>query len=171
MDIGDSFSRLKKRVKHMGRKQKLGRAEADVDGESVGSDNRLPQPEPHVVANDGEGNGADEDGQQGGPMDQPPQPDEPKLSLANGGENDQGAGEADVDGRKVSPMYSHPHSDVEVGVGNGPRQGRNGDDGEEYGEIYPRSPSPLVLYSGEPDGMLIPQWFLPYHLFRQHRYY
>jgi len=94
MDIRDSFSRLKKRVKRLGRKQKLGRAGADIDGESVGSDNPLPQPQPHVVVDDREGNEADVGGQQAGTTDQPPQPDEAELSLAGRGENDQGVGEA-----------------------------------------------------------------------------
>jgi len=152
MDIRSSFYRLKKRVKHLGGKQKLGGAGADVDGESVGSNNPLPQPEPYVVADDGEEDGTDEGGQQAGPMYQPPQAGEPKLSLANGGENDQGAGMVEIDGRKVGPTHPHPHSDIEVEVGSGPRQGQNGDDGE----VYPHSSSPLVLYSGEPDGMLIP---------------
>jgi len=153
----DIFNRLKKRVKHRGGKQKLGGAGVDVDGESVGSDNPLPQPEPYVVADDGEEDGTDEGGQQAGPMYRPPQAGEPKLSLANGGENDQGMGVVDIDGGKVSLMHSHPHSDIEVGVGSGPGRGRDGDDGEENGGVYPRSSSPLILYSGELDGMLRPQ--------------
>jgi len=155
MDIRDSFSRLKKRVKRLGRKRKPGRVGGDIDGESVGSDNPLSQPQPHV--DDGEENRTDERGQQAGPMDQPSQPGGLGLLPANGSENDQGAGEADIDERKGSLMHSHPHSDIEAAVGSGPHRGRNGDDGEEDGEIYPRLPSPLVLYSGEPDGMLIPQ--------------
>jgi len=158
MDIRSSFYRLKKRVKHLGGKQKLGGAGADVDGESVGSDNPLPQPEPYVVADDGEEDGTDEGGQQAGPMYQPPQSGEPKLLLANGGENDQEVGVVDIDGRKVSPMHSHPHSDIEVRVGSRPHLGRDGDDGEENVEVYPRASSPLVLYSGESDGVLTPQY-------------
>jgi len=157
MDIRDRFSRLKKRVERLGSKQKLGSAGADVDGESVSSDNPLPQPEPHVVVDDREGNKTDEGGQQAGTSDQPPQPDEPELLLANKGENDQRVGKACINERKVSPMDSHPHSDIEVGEGSGPHLGRNGDDGEEGGGIYPRSSSPLVLHSREPDGMLIPR--------------
>ena len=149
MDIRNSFSRLKKKVKHMGSKQKPGRTGADVDRESVDPGNPLPRSEPHVVADDGEGNGVDDDGQQVGPTDQPPQPDEPELVSANGGKIDQGEGEVDVDWRKVTPMYSQPHQDVEVGAGSGPCR-----EGEEDGKIYPCLSAPSIPHSGEHNGAL-----------------
>jgi len=156
MDIRNPFSRLKKKVKRLGNKQKPGRPGGVADGESAGPDNLFPQPEPHVVANGGEGNGADEGGQQAGPTDQPLQPDEPELLPADGGENERGAGEAYTDGRKVSPVYSHPHLDVGIEVGSKPRRGGSGDDREESGQVYPHPPSPSVLHGGEPDGVLTP---------------
>jgi len=155
MDIRNPFSRLKKKVKRLGTKQKPGRPGTDADGESARLDNLFPQLEPHVVANGGEGNGADEGGRQAGPTDQPPQLDEPELLLANRGKNDR-VGETYIDGRKVSPMYSHLHLDVGIEVGSKPCQGGNRDDEEEGGQIYPHPPSPSVLHSGEPDGVLTP---------------
>jgi len=158
MDIRNQFSRLKKKVKRLGNKQKPGRPGGDTDGESVGPGNLLPQPEPHVVANDGEGSGADEGGHQAGPTDQPPQLDEPELLLANGGENDQGAGEADIDGRKAGSMHLHLPSDAEVWAGSGPCQGGDEDDAEEDGQFYSRSSSPSVQHSGDPNGVLTSQF-------------
>jgi len=156
MDIRNSFSRLKKKVKRLGNKQKPGGAGADNGGESTGPDNPLPQPEHHIMANDGEGDGADDGGQQAGPTDQPPQPDEPELLPANGGENDQGVGEAYTDGRKVSPICSHPHLDAEIEVGSKPHRGGNGHGGEEDRQVYPHPLPPSVQHSGEPDGVLMP---------------
>jgi len=156
MDIRNPFSKLKKKLKRLGNKLKQGRTGADTNGESAGSVNPLPQPEPHVVANDGEVNGADEGGQQAGPTDQPPQLDEPELSLANEGENDQGVGEAYIDGGGVDPMYSHPHSDVGIEVGSKPCRGQNGDDEEEDRQICPHPLFPPVPHGGEPDGVSTP---------------
>jgi len=158
MDIRNSFSRLKKKVKRLGNKQKPGIAGANADGESAGPDNPLPRPEPHVVANDGEGNRADKGGEQASSMDQPPQLDEPELLLANRGENDPGAGEADIDGRKASSMHLHPPSDAEVWAGSGPCQGGDEDDGEEDGQFHSRSSSPSVQHSGDPNGVLTSQF-------------
>jgi len=148
MDIRNSFSKLKKKVKHLGSKQKPGKTGADVDPE-----NPLPQPESHVVADDGEGNGADGDGQLTGPIDQPPQSDKPELVPANGSENDKGGGEADIDGRRVNSMYSHLHSDVEVGAGIVPCRDGNEADGEEGGQSNSHSSPPSISRGGEPDGV------------------
>jgi len=153
MDIRDSFSRLKKKVKHLGSKQKPGKTGADVDGGSVDPDSPLLQPEPHVVVDDGEGNGADGNGKQTGPADRPPQPDEPELVSTNRSENDQEGAEAGINGRGVSTMYLHLHSDVEVGVGTGPSRDGNGADGEEGGQSHSRSFPPSISHDGEPDGV------------------
>ena len=157
MDTRNPFSRLKKKVKRLGNKQKQGRTGADFDRESVGPDNPLPQSEPHIVVDDRERNGTNKGVQQASTMDQPPQLYESEVFPADGGESDQGVGEADVGGRKVSPMYLHLHSDVEARVGSRPCQGWNGGAGEENGEVYCPSSSLLVLHSGDPNGMLIPQ--------------
>jgi len=156
MDIRNPFSRLKKKVKHLGRKQKPGKTGTGADANSVTPDNLPPQSEAHVVADDGEGNGAGEGGQKTGPTDQPPQWDEPEQVPANGGEDDQGGGEADLDGGEISPMYSHAHPDVrvEVGAGGGPCRDGNGADGEDGGQFHSSSYLASIPPGGEPDGAL-----------------
>jgi len=152
----NSFSKLKKRFKRLGSKHKSGRTGADVDGESANPTNPPLRPGPYVVADGGGGKGANADGQQVSSTDQPPQPDEPEPVPANRGKNDQGGGEADIDGRKVSPMYLRPDSDVEpeVGAGSEPCLDGNGADGEEDGQSCPRLPTPPTPPSGEPNGVL-----------------
>lgn len=75
MGLGDSFSKLKNKVKHLlaGKKRKAAGNEAGADGEIVGPTSSLPRPEPHVVAADsGEGSGANADGRQAFSTDLPP---------------------------------------------------------------------------------------------------
>jgi len=153
MDVRNSFSRLKKKVKRMGGKRKPGRTGADTDGESISAASSLPQPEPHVVAGDGGGGGSDPDGRQASSTDQPLQPDEPESVPASGGEND-GVGDADVDGGQVGTVYSHPHPGIESGTRSGPNRGGDGAD-EEGDEIFYScsSTTPSAPRSGEPDGM------------------
>jgi len=151
MDIRNLFSRLNKKVKQMGSKQKPGRTAADVNGEAADPDNPRPQPEPHVETDGRDGNGADEDGQPAGLIDQPTQPDEPELAPANRSEDEQGEEEAGVDGGIVGPMYSCSHLDVEVGMGSRPCQEGNGEEGRQ---LYSCSSPPLILHGGEPDGVL-----------------
>jgi len=152
MDIRDSFSRLKRRVKHIGGKRKPDRIGSDIDGESVSATNPLPRPEPHVVAGCGEEDGADTTGWQACSTGQPPQSDEPELVPASGNENDRG-GDAGVDGEKVSPGYSHPRPDVEVRAGGGPDLGGNEAEGEGYRELYSCSFIPSTPCSEELDGV------------------
>ena len=153
MDVRNSFSRLKKKVKRIGGKRKPDRTEAGVDGKSVDSANSLARPEHHVVAGDGEGNAANADGQHACSMDRPLQPGEPELEPASGVENGQGAGEADFDGGEVSTVYSHLHPDAEAGAGSGPSQGENGVDEAGDEQFYSCSSTPSTPRSGEPDGM------------------
>ena len=129
MDLRNSFSKVKKKVKHQltGRKHKPARNEAGTDGEIDGSTSSLPRPDPHVVADDGEGSGANPDGRQACSTVLPPQLDEP--GPAGESENGQGEGGVDVDGREVSQSYPHLHFDVGVAIGSGP--GRGDDAGEE----------------------------------------
>ena len=155
MDIRNSFARLKKKAKHLGRKHKPGRTGADIDGESANPTNPPPRPGTYVAADDGDGNGANADEQQAGSMDQLPQPDESELVPANKGEIGQGGGEADVNGRNVSPMYSHLRPDVEVRVGGAPGREGYGADREEDGQIYSHMSAPTIPHSGEPDGALM----------------
>ena len=132
MNLGDSFSRLKKKVKHQlaGRKHKPGGNEVDADREIVDSASSLPRPEPHIVAGDGEGSGAGADGWQAGSAGPSPQPDEPGPVPAGASENDQGERGVDVEGREDSQSYPHPRLDVGVAMGSGPGQGDDTDGGE-----------------------------------------
>ena len=116
MGIRDSFSKLKKKVKHLGRKRKPDRPGGNVNAEDVGPADPLLQPEAHIVAGDGEGNETNAGGQQVSSTDQPPQPGEPELMLASGGKNGRRVGEAGVDGSEVGMRYSHPYPEVEVGT-------------------------------------------------------
>jgi len=166
MDIRNSFSRLKKKVKHLGSKQKPGRTGADVDEESANPMNPPQRPGPYVVAGGGGGNGADADGQQASSTDQPPQPYDQELVPANEGENDKGGGEVDIDGRKFSQVYSRPHSDVEAAVdsevGSEPCRDGYGADGEEGRQFYSCLSTHSIPHSGEPDGALTcPSKLLP----------
>ena len=154
MDIQNWFSRQKKKVKHLGSKHKPGRTGVGVDGESANPTNPPPRPEPYVIVDDGDGSGADFDGRQAGSTDQPPHPDESEPVPANRGENDKGEGVVEIDGRNVSPAYSHPHPGVEVGAGSGPGRERDGADGEDNTQIYFRLAAPSIPHSGEPDGAL-----------------
>jgi len=167
MDIRKPFSRLKKKVKRLGSKLKPGRTGAAVDGESVDPDGPFLQPGPQIVADDGEGNGADAGGQQTGLMDQPPQLDGPELVQASGSENDQGGGEADVDGRKVSLMYSRPQPDLKVGMESGPDRG-DGANGEGDKHFHSSSSTPSIPHIGEPNSMSYK--LLPYHSLRKCRH-
>lgn len=146
MDIRNSFSRLKKKVKRMRSKQRPGGTGADADGERVDPDNPCPRPEPHVAVNK-----ADGDRQQAGATYQPPQQDKAELVPANWSENSHGGGEADVNGRKVGPTHPHPRPDTEIGTGNRPRQQGNGVDREGGGQFYSY---PSVSHGGEPEGVL-----------------
>jgi len=153
MDTRNPFSRLKKKVKRLGTKQKLGRTGVNVVGESVDPDDLLPLPDHHVAGDEGEPSRANEDEQQASSMDQPPQLDEPEALLASRGEHDQlGGGEGDIDGRRVGPVYSRSHSDIGVGAGSGPCRDGNGTDGENGGQIYSCSSAPSISHGGEPDG-------------------
>ena len=62
-DIQESFSRMKKGIKHRltGRKRKAEKTETDGRGETADQSGSLPRPEPHVVTGSGrgrEGNGS-----------------------------------------------------------------------------------------------------------------
>jgi len=159
MDVRGSFSRLKKKVKHLGSKRKPDRTRPDINGESVDPVDPPSRPESHIVAGGGEGDvadtGADADasGRQTHSTGQPPQPDEPEPMPASGSGNDQGVRETVAGGGEVSQGDSHLSSNVEVAVGSGP--GRGGVDADEEGgeEFYSCSSTPSTPRSGEPNGM------------------
>ena len=157
MDIRNSFSRFKKKVKYRGGGRKPGGTGAGVDGESANPTNPPPRPGPYyVMADDGDRNGADADGQQAGSTDQSPRTDEPEPAPAKRGENDEGGGEVDIEGGKVGSIHSHPHPDGEVEAGSGPGREGSGTCGEEDGKFYRRS-STQTPHSEEPHGALT--WF------------
>jgi len=135
-------------------KQRLTRKKHKPDGtaaspgeETPDSTSSLPQPDPHVVAddrNDQEGNRTDVAGERASSTIRPPQPDGPESVLARGNNNRQEGGEADVDGGEASQKDSYSHSDVEVAVGSG----RSG----ELEAVDPPPSTPPILHDAEPDG-------------------
>ena len=144
MGFRDSFSKLKKKVKHRltGRKPKPNETGADVGGERVDSTGSRPESEPHVVAGGSHDQGGKEPDAEGGQVLSTirlPQSDELGSMLASESVNNRGRRGADVDGGEVEQVYSHLHSDVEVVEGSEPVEGRDID--EEKVERVDPSPS------------------------------
>ena len=152
MDVRESFSRLKRTVKHLGRKRKPDRTGAGAGGERVDATKPLPRPESHLMASGGEWKGAGADGQQDFFADRPPQLDEPEPIPASRSNRDQEGEGVGVDGREVGQMYSRPYQAPEIAVGSG--SGREGSDanGKEDRKLCSRSPTPSTLDSCEPRG-------------------
>ena len=143
---------MKKKFKHrlLGRKRKQDGTGSTLGGDSERADSTssLPQREPHAVTDqsyDREGNKADVAGEQVASANRPSQTDGPEFIPTRGGGNDQGGGEADIDGGETSQRGSGPHSDVEVAVGNGR--------GGELEGVYPSPSTPSIPQGGKPDGM------------------
>ena len=168
MGIRDSFSRSKKKFKHLltGRKHKSGGTGTETGGESVSSVGSVPRPAPHVVAggsHDLEDDRASAGGRQGS-ADKFLQQDEPELAPARGSETGQGGGEAGVDRGEVAQRHSHPNLDVEAAVGSGPgREGSNADE-VKVKQVHPSPSTPSIPHSGKPDGMLRWIFQFPPHL-------
>ena len=134
MKFRDSFSTLKKKVKHRltGRKPK-----PDKTGERVDSTGSFPGAEPHVVAGGShgqEGDGANADGGQVSFSVQLPQLDEPGSALARGSVNNRERRGGDIDEGEVEQI------DVEVAEGSGPAERK--DIGEKVEQVY-LSPSSI----------------------------
>ena len=156
MDIRESFSRLKKKLKHpmAGRKRKPDGIAIDAGGEGVDPAGSLPRQEPHVVADGGhnrEGEGSNSDRRQIRLTDRPPLPDEPESTSARG--NDQEEGEADVNRGEASQVYSHSHSGVEVVVESEPSREGNDVDGENTERDCPPPPAPPIPRGEKPDSV------------------
>ena len=154
MDFRDSFSRLKKKVKHRltGRKPKPNETGADVGGERVDSTGSLPGAEPHVVAggsHDQEGDGATGDGGQVISTVRLPQPDEPSSVLARASVNDQERG-ADIDGGEVEHPHPHLYSDAEVAEGSGPAEGKD-IGGKKVERVDPSPSTTSIPHDERPD--------------------
>ena len=150
MDIRDSFSRLKKKLKHplTGNRRGTGRTGVGA-GDRVDPTDSLPLPKPNVADRDREGHGANKGGQQVRLTDRPPQPDELEPEPTNGNGN----GQTEREGKGVCQKNSHPNPNVEVAVGNG-RGGEGGDDSEEkVGRVYPSPSAPSIPLDGGPDSM------------------
>jgi len=150
-DIRGSLSKMKKKFKHRlpGGKRKQDGTGSTFDGdlERIDSTSSLPQPEPHVVEDESYDREGDTTDAVGGQVISTnwPQPDGPGSVPARGSDDDQGGGEADVDGGEPSQRGSRPHPDAEVAV-------RNGRGGELEG-VYPSPSTPSIPHSGKPDGM------------------
>jgi len=156
MDFRDSFSRLKKKVKHRltGRKPKPNKTGADVGGERVDSTGSRPESEPHVVAGGSHNQGGKEPDAKGGQTlstIQLPQPDEPSSVPGRGSVDDQEKRGADVDGGEVEQAYSHLRSDVEVAEGDGPTEEKDGIDGEKVERVDPSPSTTSILHDGKPN--------------------
>lgn len=152
MSLRDSYSRLKKKLKHPLTTTRRNPGTAGTDsGEGLDLTSSLPQSGSHIVA--GSGHDEEADGRRVYSTDRPPQSDQPGPVPARGSENDQGGGEVEVDGRGVGQKGSHSHSDVEVAVEGGP--GREGIDanGETVERVHPPPSTPSIPHSGGPDSM------------------
>jgi len=142
MGFRDSFSRLKKKVKHRltGSKPKLNETGVDSTGSRPGSESRVVAGGSH----DQEGKQSHADGGQVPSTIRLPQPDEPGSVLTHGSANDQERREGDAD---VEQASSHLHSvDVEVAEGSGPAEGK--DIGKEKVERVDPSPSTTSISHG-----------------------
>ena len=168
MGIRDSFSRSKKKFKHLlsGRKHKSGGTGTETGGESASSVGSVPRPVPHVVA--GGSHDLEEDGgsagRRAGSVDQFPQQTEPELAPTHGGETGQEGGEADADRGEVGQRHLHPDSDVEATVGGGPGPEGSNTDGVKVEQVHPSPSTPPIPHGGKPDGMLMWLFQLPPHL-------
>ena len=153
MEFRDSFSTLKKKVKHRlgGSKPKPNKTEADVSGERVESTSLRPGSGPHTIAGGGHDQKGEEpnaDGCQVFSTIRLPQPDEPGSMPSHGSTNDQERRRADVDGGEVEQMRSHLHSvDVEVAEGSGLAEKKDIDGGK----VDPSPPTTSISHDGKPD--------------------
>ena len=134
MDIRDSFSRLKKKLKNRHKPRRTG------VGPGGGSTNSLPLSKPYIV---------DRDREEIHSTDRPPQPDELEPLPAYGSANCQGKGEEGG----VSQDHSRPRPNIEVEAGSGRGREGNDDSGKKVGGVYPSPSTPSILRDGEPDGM------------------
>jgi len=145
-DIRASLSKTKKKLKQRltGRKHKPDGTEVNPGEERTDSTSSLPQPEPHIVAD--ETHGREEDrtdapGERVVSTGRPPQLDGPESVPARGSDNGQERGDADIDGG--GQKDSHPRPGVEVAVGSG--------NSGELEVVYPSLSTPSISRDVEPD--------------------
>jgi len=154
MKFRDSFSKLKKKVKHVlaGSKPKPDKTGADIGGGRVDSTGSLAGAGPHVIAggsHDQEGDEVNVDG--GRVISTVPQQDEPDPAPARGSVDDKERRGADIDRGEVEQTHSYLHSvDVEVAEGSGPAE-RKDVDGVKVERLYPSPSVTSILHDGKPD--------------------
>jgi len=150
MEFRDSFSKLKKKVKHRltGSKPKPDKTGADVGGERVDSTGSLAGAGPRVVAGSSHDQGHEANADGGRVISTVPQQDEPDSAPARGSVDDKERRGAYIDRGEVEKTHSHVHLvDVEVAEGSGPAE-RKDIDGER---IYPSPSITSIPRDGKPD--------------------
>jgi len=156
MDVRESFSRLKKKLKRPGSKlTEPDRTGADSGGERADPASSLSRPVPYVVA-DGSHNreeGSNADGCQIRSTDGPTLPDVPDPVPICRSENDRAEGQGlGVAEEEASRIHLGPHSDIRVVVGSLPGREGNGADGGEVGRVHSSPSTPSISCIGKPDG-------------------
>ena len=143
-DIRDSFSRLKKNIKHRlrGKKQKTDRTGVNAAGETVNSSGSLLRPESRIAASgdDGEGSRISTDKRQVRPGGRSPQPE---PMPAGRSDHDQQRMETDVDEKEAGQKHPGLDPDVEVATGSGPSR--------EVEQAHPSPSDPSIPPGGKPD--------------------
>jgi len=157
-DMRNSFSRLKKKIKHRltGSKRKPDSTRADA---------RRGRVDPTGAAggdHDRGGSGTSADGRKARPASRVPQ----RESVpSGGGNNDQQGGDADIHGKEVTQRYSYLDPEAEVAVTVESRHSG------EVGQVYPPPSAPSISCGGEPDGMnIVISVATSDRTFRQRRY-
>ena len=140
MSLQKPFSRLKEKVKHRlgGGRPEPETGGMDTGGEGVGGMGSVPQPSPHLIAQDGHdhpqsGGEADVGGGLVGSADPLPSDDPGFVPVSKIGRDGEGS-EATIEGREVGGGNLH------LRLGVGPSQGGNNTDEERVHQVNP-SPS------------------------------
>ena len=134
MDIRESFSRLKKKLKHPGTGRRSDRARADPGRETVDPASSLSRQLPHVVEGDDyhQEDRTYMERQRIRTTGAPPPPDVLQPAPARGNVHKEGGGEGPGVGRgEAGQKYLHPHSDIGVVMESGPGREGGGADGEK----------------------------------------
>ena len=156
MEFRNSFSKLKKKVKHRltRSKPKPNKTGTDAGEESVDSTGSRPGSEHHLVAgssHDQEGDGVNADEGQVISTVRLPQLDEPGPAPAYRTVDDQERSRADIDDGEAERMHSRLHSvDVEIAEGREPAEEKNIDE-EKVERAGPPSSITSILHGGKSD--------------------
>ena len=159
MDIRDSLSNLKKKIKHRvsSSKQKMDRTGSEPGEEGTDRTGSFSRLAPHVVMSGGRNVEVNTDEQQVRSTNRLLPQDVP----AHGSDNDQAGVEGSVDGEEPSERYLDTHSDIEVAVGSGPGQEENEVNKEKVGRIHLSPSTHSISISHGPDGMRTWLFHLP----------